>query len=454
MQNIAAATSITATPLAAPNFIYKYNALFGRLNYNWEDKYLIDITANRDGSSRFGPDNRFANFYALGAGWIFSKENFVQKELPFLSFGKLRGSYGTTGSDQVGNYSYLDLYNNIPNIGVPYQGANGIYPTQIYTPNLAWELTTKSEAGLELGFFKDRITLNISFYLNHSSNELVNYSLPSITGFIDVEKNLPAVVQNKGWEFELNTINIVSKNFRWTSSFNLTINSNILASGSPGLASYLEQKVGDPIESQYVYRFLGVNPITGIYQFADSHGNPTYNPNPATDLTYLISDAQRFYGGFQNSVSYRNFQLDFLFQFVNRPEAPIYKFNYIAGFFGGYDGSNQPVTILSRWQQPGDVSNVERFSTNFSLLNSYSDATSSNLAYGDGSYIRLKNLSLSWALPEEWIKKISLKNLRIYLQGQNLLTITKYQGLDPEYPASNLTLPPLKVWTLGVQATL
>lgn len=447
LQNLSAAT---ATNVVATNVIYKYTAIFGRLNYNWEDKYLLNFTGRRDGSSRFGPQNRFADFYAIGAGWIFSKERFAEKNLTWLSYGKLRASYGTTGNDQVGDYSFLDLYKNVTGIGVPYQGVQGLTPVSIYTPNLQWELTRKLEAGLEFGFLKDRAMFNISYYLNHSSNELVPYELPGITGFTTIEKNLPALVQNKGLELELSTVNIKTKNFRWSSSFNLSMNRNKLVSGYPGMSSYYQQLVGYPINSVFVYHFVGVNPITGIDEFASSTGGETTTPNPATDKTVNIDLTPKFFGGFQNSVAYKGFQLDILFQFVKR-RGNIYLYNFIPGSFAGNtSGSNQPLTVLSRWQQPGDVTRIERFSQNaISLANIVGDADFSDLSYGDASFIRLKNLSLSWSLPETWTKSINMQKAMIFIQGQNLLTITNYHGLDPE--TENNVLPPLRVITLGVQ---
>jgi TonB-linked SusC/RagA family outer membrane protein len=446
IQDITAAT--TLTPLSDVNDIYKYNAVFGRLSYNWQDKYLLDLTTRRDGSSRFGPDNRFANFYSVGAGWIFTKENIIQRELPFLSFGKLRASYGTTGNDQIGDYSYLDLYQNIPNVGIPYQGASGIYPTTIYTPNLQWELTRKFETGLDLGFLKDRILLKASFYLNRSSNQLIAAPLPSITGFTSIEENLPAVIQNKGWEFEVNTINVKSANFRWSSSFNFTTNQNILLSAPTNLSAYYQQLVGQQLYSVLVYHELGVNPITGLYEFASSQSGETTNPNPATDMTVRENLQPKFYGGIENCITYKSLSLDFLFQFVKQKEQDY--FNSYGGPAGFID-ANQPVSVLSRWQQPGDVTNVERFGENGIIATSITNLLQSDADYSDGSFIRLKNLSFSWQLPSSLIKKVKMQGARIFIQGQNLLTFTKYQGLDPESGSGGL--PPLRVITFGVQAT-
>jgi TonB-linked SusC/RagA family outer membrane protein len=448
MEDIKAATSIQVH--TSINAQYKYNAVFGRLNYNWQDKYILNLTARRDGTSRFGPANQFQNFGAIGAGWIFSKEEKIQKNLGFLSYGKLRGSYGSTGSDQVGDYSFMDLYNYWNT--APYLGALGIYPDRIYTPDLAWEETRKLEVGLELGLWKDRVIFSGSFYRNRSTNQLVEYALPSITGFTSVRKNLDALIQNKGWEFDLRTVTVEISKFRWTSALNLTISRNKLLSGSNGLNAFYQRKIGHPLNSSFVYRFIEVDPITGLYTVADAHGNPTSNPNSATDANVLIDFTPRFYGGFQNNFSYKAVQLDFLFQFVDRPQAPLYQYNYIPGYYNSFPGGNQPATVLERWQNPGDVSPIQRFSQNSTTIQAFINERNSNHAYGNGSYIRLKNFSLSWQLPDAWKNRISLKNARVFIQAQNLLTITNYQGLDPE-TMSSVSLPPLRVMVMGMQLT-
>jgi TonB-dependent starch-binding outer membrane protein SusC len=448
MENIASATSIT--PGSTLNSLFKYAAAFGRLNYNWKDKYLMNLTGRRDGTSRFGPAKRFHNFGSVGLGWVFSKEKLFQN-LSWLSFGKIRGSYGTTGSDQVGDYTYMDLY-SLGSYGVPYQGGQTSGPLRIYTPDLEWEETRKAEGGIELGFFHDRVVLKGSYYRNRSSNQLIEFPLAAITGFTTVQRNLPALVQNKGFEFELRTLNIDRKKIQWSSFFHLSINRNKLLSVPEGLSSYYEKMVGHSMISQLVFKYLGVNVITGKYEVADAHGAPTNRPNSLTD-DYFLNIETKFYGGFQNSISYKTFQLDFLIQFVDRPLGSLYLYNYLPGYFNSYSGSNQPVTVLNRWQQPGDVKPIQKFSQNGSLVIPYVNASASDQLFGDASYIRLKNASLSWSLPRLWKEKLGLQNGRLYVQGQNLLTLTRYEGLDPETMSAG-TMPPLRTITVGIQLTL
>ncbi len=206
---------------------YKYNAVFSRLNYNLKDKYIVNLNIRRDGSSRFGSSNKFHNFGSFGAAWMFSQEKGIQHALPFLSFGKLRGSYGTTGSDQIPDYVAFDLF---AFNGYPYQGISTIVPGSLYNPNIQWEETNKLEGGIELGFFKDKILLNLSYYYNRSSNQLITIPLSEVTGNPAIITNLPGVVENKGLEMSLSTVNIQSKTLSWTTSLNFTIPKNRLAS--------------------------------------------------------------------------------------------------------------------------------------------------------------------------------------------------------------------------------
>jgi len=446
LSDIQAASTIT--PRSDVSSIYKYESIYGRLNYDLDDKYLLNLTARRDGSSRFGPANEFANFGAIGAGWIFSKESFIQNSLPFLSFGKIRASYGITGNDQIGDYSFLDLYSNTT---YPYQGILGLYPTTLFNPNLQWEIDKKLEGGIDIGLFSNRITFNVSYYRSRSGNQLVTQPLSYVTGFTSIAANLPAVVQNTGLEAALSTINVKSKDFSWTSSFNFTDPKNKLIS-FPGLAANPSYKytlvVGQPITILKVYHEIGINETTGTFQFASAGGNPTGSPSALTDRNTMINTAPQFYGGFHNSFQYKGFQLDILFQFVKQTGL-----EYLYTIMPGQQ-YNQPVDVLNRWTAPGTVAKFPAFTQNFfpGFL-SYLSASSSDFTYGDASYLRLKNLSFSWQLPEDWRRRLHLQNCRIYLEGQNLLTITKYQGLDPENQGGTFALPPLRVITTGIEVT-
>jgi TonB-linked SusC/RagA family outer membrane protein len=427
---------------------YHYAALYGRVGYNWEDKYLLNVTARRDGSSRFGPGNQFGNFGAVGAGWIFSREKTVEKVLPFLSFGKLRASYGTTGNDQIASYQYLSSYSFY--MLSPYQGITTIYPTYLANPYFGWELVKKLEGGIELGFWKDRVLLNVSYFRNRTGNQLLGQPLSSITGFTTIQANLPGVVENSGAEFLLNSINVRTAAFSWTSSINLTIPRNKLVA-FPGLSTNPSYEnslaIGKPVSIFKQLRYTGLNSQTGLYTFEDVNHDGAIS---ALDLQFLKQVARDYYGGIQNTVSYKGLQLDFLVQFV-RQTARNYRSNFAAP---GIFNVNQPTLVLNAWSAAGQNSAVQKYTQNRGTPagRAYSELAASDASISDASFWRLKNLSLSYQLPSAWQRAAHLQNARIYLQGQNLFTITSFMGLDPETPGVNL--PPLRMLTGGIQISL
>lgn len=439
MDNISAATTVFNTFNSSS---YRYNALFYRVNYNYRDTYLLNITGRRDGSSRFGPGKQFANFGAVGASWIFSNNNFLKNNLSILSFGKLRTSYGTTGSDQTLNYGFMDLFQTTNS----YQGVPGVEPKQLFNPDYAWEINKKFEAALELGFVKQRVLLTTAFYQNRSSNQLVGYPLPPTTGFSSIQKNLDATVQNTGFEFELSTQNFISGVFRWNSSFNVTFPRNKLLS-YPNLAgsSYANKYViGEPLSIQRTFKSLGVNPETGLNEVVDVDHNGIFN---TIDRTENIFIGQKYFGGLSNSFQWKGLQLDILFQFVKQ-NALTYLSNF--GNLPGMGWGNLPVEVMNRWQKPGDIAKSQKFQT--TDFKAYGNFMDSDAAIADASYIRLKNLSIAYQVPASWLNHAKIRMLRVYIQGQNLITITKYGGTDPE--SQGWFLPPLRFLTAGLQLTL
>ncbi len=432
ISNTSAATKVGAIPGSYSD--YRYNGLYGRMSYNWQDKYIFNVTARRDGSSRFGPSKQFGDFYSIAPAWIFTKEKWVEDHLPWLSFGKLRGSIGTTGNDQLADYQYLSSYSTSSN----YQNTTGLTPSRIANPYFSWEITRKIEGGIDLSFLKDRIQLTVDYYRNRSNNQLARTPLPSQDGFSSIQSNLPALVQNTGFEFELNTINIDAGSFKWTTSFNLTIPRNKLIS-YPNLSSSsnaFDYEVGQPLSLLYGFKSTGVDPQTGLYVFAG-----------APDLKFIPAHTQEFYGGMNNGISYRQWRLDVFTQFVKQTGL-----NYLASFSGGAPGSfnnNEPIEVLNRWMAPGQSTNIQKYTTS---NDSYGQYIQSNAIISDASFIRIKTISLSYRLPAKFLTHVFVKNARIYLQGQDLFTFTGYKGLDPE--TQSLSLPPLRMITAGIQIGL
>ncbi|WP_281309750.1 TonB-dependent receptor domain-containing protein [Flavobacterium flavigenum] len=418
---------------------YKYQAFFGRLNYSFDSRYILNLTARRDVSSRFGPGNQFAAFGAVGAAWLFYKESLFSA-LPWVSFGKVRASFGTTGNDQIGDYMFLDTYTTA---SANYNNTVGMQPTRLFNANFGWETNKKLEAALELGFLEDRIFTTAAWYRNRSSNQLVGVPLPGTTGFTSLQSNLAATVENSGWEFTLRTVNFNTPHFDWTTSVNLTFARNRLVA-FPGLAtSTYSQKyrIGAPLNILLLYNFKGVNPQTGVYEFEDLNKDGRIT-SPEDQQT--IADLNpEFFGGLQNQLRYRNWKLDFLFQFVKQDNI-----KYAMGFAGQM--TNQPLTAGSSWINAGDTASYQIYTTGVNSAavqgdNLYNKSTGS---ITDASYVRLKNISVSYKVP------LSLKSTQctVSLQAQNLLTFTPYEGGDPEFTFTGY-LPPLKVITAGLQLT-
>jgi TonB-linked SusC/RagA family outer membrane protein len=457
MEDIRAAPTIGAR--SSISSTYKYSAVFGRINYNWENKYIINLSARRDGSSRFGERNLFHNFGSVGVAWLFSNENFIQENFPLISYGKLRGSYGITGNDQIGDYQFMNLYSPY-SVAVAYQGVTGIEPTGLSNPYLQWETTKKLQVGIDIGIIKDRVLLNVTHLYNRSSNLLEGYTLPYTTGFNNIQVNFPATIQNTGWEISLNTRNIERTGFSWNTNFNITIPKNKLVS-FPGLetSSYRDYYViGQPVTVQKVLNLVGVDPTTGLYEYAAKSGGETSSPIFPDDATSLRNIDPTLYGGLENTITYKGFELSFLFQFAKK-KAGSYVYGNLPGFFYsdnmGTILGNQPTYILDRWRKPGDVAPIQRFSATYlsDVYTPYSYVFLSTGLYADASFIRLKNLSLSYQLKEQWLKRMRLESVRLYIQGQNLLTFTKYKGMDPE-STNEFRIPPLKLLTIGLQVGL
>ncbi|MFV0156267.1 SusC/RagA family TonB-linked outer membrane protein [Empedobacter falsenii] len=411
---------------------YKYAALYGRVNYNLHEKYFFNLTGRRDGSSRFGPNHRFSNFGAVGAAWMFSKESFL-RDVSWLSFGKLRGSYGVTGNDQIGDYQYLNTYNISQN---GYDGNILLTTARLYNPDFSWEKNKKLEFALETAFLKNRINLTLNYYQNRSNNQLVGYSLPAITGFTSIQANLNAVVENKGWEMDLQVVPIKSAKFNWSTSFNLTIPKNRLVAfeGLENTSYANSYVIGKSLNSKKIYHFEGINPTTGLYEFTDYNGDGKITA--IEDKQQVVSLDPSFYGGFFNSISYENFNIDIFFQFSKKKG-----FNEFYNYAMPGTMSNQPLSVVN-----GNLQNYSSGSNSNATL-AYSNYINSDAIVTDTSFIRLKNVSLSYKLP---LSKNQSNQYVIYAQGQNLWTWSKYKNGDPEQTASYL--PPLRRISIGFKA--
>ncbi|WP_130857510.1 MULTISPECIES: SusC/RagA family TonB-linked outer membrane protein [Olivibacter] len=442
MENLASAGEINAR---TNNYTqYKYLSFFSRVTFNIEDRYILNGTLRRDGSSRFGPGNKFGNFGSIGAAWLISNEKFLKWALPIVSFAKIRASYGTTGNDQISDYQYLSTYGSSGS--TLYQGLPRLVPSRIANANFRWENTRKIELAMELGFFQDRVLINTNYFLNQSRDQLVSYSIPQITGFSSYLANLPAVIQNKGWEIELNAKIIQNRNFNWSGIFNITLPKNQLKSFENfETSSYaMQYELGYDINRFYGYKFLGVDPESGNPLYAGEDGKESATPYFYYTLGKSTPD---FYGGFGNTLSFKEFQFDIFFQFTKQVSKG--GLQYYPGVFV----YNNYRLTTDRWNEIGEKTDVPKATT---LWDSYYSASSANIF--NASFIRLKNVSFSYSLPSEISNKIKVKGIKILFQGQNLITFWDKNAaiLDPEsgaLTASSKNIPPVKSYALGLQLT-
>jgi TonB-dependent starch-binding outer membrane protein SusC len=431
------------------NTEYRYGGVFARLNSILYDKYLINLTGRTDGSSRFGPGKQVGTFWSAGLGWLFSNEPFIKNKVPVISFGKLRSNYGITGNDQIGDYRYLDKWQNIPGF---YLGNAGITPVQLADSNYSWEVSRKLEAAFDMGLFKDRLLISIAWYRNRSGNQLVSYALPVITGFTNyAAKNSSALVQNTGWELLMQTKNRFNKHWQLNGNVSLTIPRNKLIS-FPNLAtsSYAHKVViGQSLSVLEGYGYTGVNKVSGLFEFNDQDDDGAIRfPD---DYKILGHFDPAWYGSIQGNLQYKGWQLD-VFLEIRKQRAYSYLYSNKAYTSPGTMLINQPALVLNRWPQYFDKGALQQFSTgaNDTANEAIDCFLQSDGIIEDASFCRLRNVELSWCFPTLWLKNISMKNCRVYLQAQNLFTITRYKGTDPE--TRNLfTLPPLRTIAAGVE---
>lgn len=446
---------------------YRYIAAFGRVNYNWDDRYVLNLTARRDGSSRFGPGNQFGNFGSVGGAWLFTNEAFLKDEIPFLSFGKLRASYGVNGNDAIGDYKYLQLF--FAEEG-KYQNSDLISSLGPVNPDYHWESKKNLELGLELGLFKDRISISGSYFRARSSEQLLTPSLPATVGggLVLNINDATTKIQNSGFELNFTSQNL-NDNFKWTTNFNISfLNKNkILAGDDVNLPSRLFSLYGNKVSSVKeligkpysgvvaVYEYRGINQTDGFYQFAAQDGSTLSQESLFTRWDHyakLININPQYYGGLTNQFTYKGISVSVFLQFTKQiGKSPIYNlFNGIPGTAN----NNLPVKFTDLWM-PGNNSVLQRvvsgqnYQSLFSAGSTQLNMVNSDKSWVDASFIRIKNISASYQVPESISKKLKMKGLNIGITGQNLFTITGYQGLDPE-TQSILSLPPLRTVSFNV----
>jgi len=425
---------------------YGLGSIFSRINYDYDKKYLLTANVRRDGSSRFGKDNRWGTFPSVGLGWVISEESFL-KGSKTLSSLKFRASYGITGNQS----GILDFQSRGLWGGGAYADVPGIAPTQMANPNLKWETTKQTDIGIDFGLFSNRINITADYYYKKTKDLLLAVSVPRTSGFDTYTQNF-GEMENKGFELGINSDIIRNdQGFNWNLNFNIATNKNkILKLAAPfnvynrDLYRYEE---GGEMYAFYLHPQTGVDPLTGNITFEDVNGDGRFDSS--NDRRIVGSANPDLFGGITNSMNYKNFDLMFFFQYSYGNDQ--LNFNRFFQEHGGTRSTSYTLSQLDRWQQPGDETMVPRMTA----ANYASDLRPSRFLE-DGSYMRLKNVTLGYKLPVKIAQKMKMSSARVYLSAQNIWTITNYTGLDPELTgtASNTLTQGIEFYSMPQPRTI
>lgn len=402
---------------------------FTRINYGYKGRYLFTANFRADGSSRFGPNNRWGYFPSFAAAWRISDEEFI-KSTPAISNLKLRASWGITGNQNIGNYASYSLYSG----GQNYLGLPGFIPNVLGDKNLKWETTKQLDIGVDLGLFNNRISVLADYYIKNTSDLLIGIPILSQSGYVNRFTNF-GEIQNKGFEFELSTQNLTG-DFKWSTTLNMTFNRNKVVSLPEnvdrllgGVGELNIAQAGLPLGTFYGWKMIGVNSETGLIDFEDRDGNATTPTNP--DDRQIIGDPNPdFFGGITNNFQYKNFDFSIMGQFSYGND--IFNYNLANGLDGYNASSNGLVDWTRRWRNPGDITDVPRPSPG-----DLNNAAISDRFVQDGSFFRLRNITLGYTFTNSITERIHVDRLRVYFTVQNAYVFTKYRGYDPEVSSSH-----------------
>lgn len=469
--------TVTKAPVArTSNSLMSFLA---RADYNYKSRYMLTVSYRADGSSKFPKDNRWASFPSAALAWGFGQEKFI-RDITWINSGKLRLGAGATGNNRVSDYAALTSLVISPTSGYSVNNSplKGVVPASLGNPGLKWETTVQYNVGLDLGFLDDRINFTADYYYKHTKDLLLNATLAPSMGFLSAYKNVGSV-SNSGLELTLNTVNIRNRDFLWTSSLNVGFNRNKVLSLNEDEPSLATRVTWGNFNNAYPYIAVPGHPIAmfygylfdGIYQYDDfdkvggnyvlksnvpNNGNDRANIQPGDikyrdingdgqvdsyDLTIIGNPNPKFTGGFNNNFSYRNFDLTVFFQFSYGGQ--IMNANRIE-FEGGDPTArtslNMFASVKDRWT-PENQSNT-LFRVGGQGPTAYSDRT-----IEDGSYLRLKTLTLGYTIPASLTKKIGINSFRVYAAAQNLFTWSRYSGIDPEVSTYDTALTPSFDWS-------
>ncbi|NSL85280.1 TonB-dependent receptor [Chitinophaga sp. Mgbs1] len=451
----------TATNPSSDRTEKKFNSYFSRVNYDFDSKYILSASLRTDGSSIFGDQNRYGTFWSVGGAWLISRENFMSSTAGWLKELKIKGSHGLSGSDNIGRYDRLDLYD----AGANYNGQAGTKYTQLGNPALRWERAITTDVGIE-AYFIDRIRVEAGYYRRGSEGLLFDKPLSMTTGFESVKTNL-AKLNNTGFEVAVDANVVRNNDFTLDLGANITTNRNkiIYLSGADSIIAPTGSKlwqVGGNRYEFFIPEYAGVDPQDGKPQWyrneTDANGNLTGKRITTKQYTQasrykMGSSLPKFYGGFNLRATYKGFDL-----------SAMLFFNYGNKVYDSYlqaisnDGANKGTNIASdvasgAWKKPGDITDVPRFVENNGDLGS---STSSRFLF-DGSYMRLKTVNLGYSLPKTLLNKAHIQRARIYVAAENLFTWAKHKGMDPEIEIDGFygnDIPNVKTFTVGINIGL
>ena len=469
-----------ATDVGGNSLRWALMSYMARLHYSYDDRYLVTATFRADGSSKFGKDNRFGYFPSFAAAWNIGNESFMQSVKP-ISQLKLRAGYGQTGNQNIGAYAFADklsvngVYNFGSQRGFESNLVNLIYPYLLSNPSVKWEAVEQYNVGVDIGFLKNRIVANLDFYVKNTRDMLTKKPVPQTSGTSLEQADWPPVnigkVLNRGFEFTINTKNFVGE-FKWETNFNMSFNHNeVVSIGGPEILNGVSLiREGQPINSFYGYKLGGVyqtldevftgpvmenraadkashnpykNTSPGDMWFVDVDGNGEIND---LDRTVIGNPSPDCIFGFNNTFSYKNFDLSIFFQGALGNQV----WNGVRASHESMNSTyNQLASTLERWTGEGTSSSMPR--AIYADPNNNSRASTRWLE--NGSYAKLKNLTFGYTLPENWTNRAKVKALRLYVSFDNLCTITNYSGLDPEVGLSGLdygVYPSARTYMFGV----
>lgn len=427
--NVANKISWTGTGSSASDWAMM--SYFGRLSYNYDGKYLVTANLRSDGSSKLHPSKRWSMFPSVSAAWRLSSEEFLS-DVPWMNDLKLRGGWGQTGNQSgIGDYAYLQRYNIIRSAWFEEGKTNdlaSVTPENLRTIDLGWERTTQTGVGLDFTGFNNRLTVNLDYYYKNTTDMLMWVDLPGSGNISQIQRN-EGEMTNRGFETNINADILKGEGLTWSSGFNISFNRNKFTKlvlkpvyFDARTTDYVNETVvrneaGRPVGGFFGYISEGVNPETGDMIYSDINGDGKVTVN---DKTYIGDPNPNFTFGFTNNLSYIGLNLNIFIQGSQGND--IYNVSRME-MEGMYDGKNQSTRVLQRWRVPGQVTEVPRAGY---------DMKNSSYFVEDGSYIRLKNISLSYNIKAPALSKIGINKLAPFISATNLITLTKYTGLDPE----------------------